>query len=134
LAFSIAVAEVEEIDTLNILQATLLAMQRAVKALSILPHAVWVDGMHAPQLDIPVTTIIRGDETIPAISAASILAKVHRDEIMINLDKTYPGYGLAKHKGYPTYEHAAAIQSLGKSPIHRKTFRVPQYIPFTLRF
>lgn len=125
IAFAIGRAEVEEIDRFNILQATLLAMQRAVKALTVLPSAVWVDGDRAPLLMIPTKTIIRGDETVPQISAASILAKVTRDEEMLRLDNIYPEYGFAEHKGYPTRAHARAIRYFGQTPIHRKTFHVP---------
>lgn len=121
-AWALGRAEVEEIDQLNILQASLLAMQRAVLALPFeLEHAL-VDGNHAPQLTCPVTTIIKGDLSEPAIAAASILAKVARDREMQVLDQLYPGYGLAKHKGYPTVQHQQALMELGPSPIHRESF------------
>jgi ribonuclease HII len=113
---------VEEIDQLNILQASLLAMQRAVAALPFaLEHAL-VDGNHAPNLNCPVTTIIKGDLSELAIAAASILAKVARDREILVLDQLYPGYGLAKHKGYPTAQHQQALLELGPSPIHRRSF------------
>lgn len=126
LAWAIGRAEVEEIDRLNILQATLLAMQRAVEALSIKPSIVWIDGLQAPVLKIPTKTLIRGDELMPVISAASILAKVHRDAEMRYWHFIYPEYGFSQHKGYPTKQHAAAIRMFGKTPIHRTSFHVPQ--------
>jgi ribonuclease HII len=115
-------AEVEEIDRLNILQASLLAMQRAVMALTLAPELVLVDGNQAPRLVYPVTTIIRGDSTESSISAASILAKVARDAEMCDLDRRYPGYGFSLHKGYPTRVHIEALQRQGVSPIHRRSF------------
>ncbi len=122
LAFALGRAEVSEIDQLNILQASLLAMQRAVLSLSIVPQQVVVDGPHCPKIPYPVTAIIRGDQTIPVISAASILAKVNRDREMKEMDRKYPGYGFAAHKGYPTRLHLAALQQLGITPIHRRSF------------
>jgi ribonuclease HII len=122
LCWALGRAEVEEIDRLNILQASLLAMQRAVKALSLLPQCVMVDGNQSPSLDCRVQTVIRGDATIPAISAASILAKVTRDREMSELDERYPGYGFSRHKGYPTSMHIEAIKRLGICPIHRRSF------------
>jgi ribonuclease HII len=121
-------AEVEEIDRLNILQASLLAMQRAVMALSIQPGLVLVDGNQAPRLVYPVTTIIRGDSTEPSISAASILAKVARDAEMRDLDRRYPGYGFSVHKGYPTRMHIDALRKQGVSSIHRRSFRPVQQV------
>jgi ribonuclease HII len=115
-------AEVEEIDRLNILQASLIAMQRAVMALTLAPELVLVDGNQAPRLVYPVTTIIRGDSTELSISAASILAKVARDAEMCDLDRRYPGYGFSLHKGYPTRVHIEALQRQGVSPIHRRSF------------
>lgn len=126
LAWALGRAEVDEIDQLNILQATLLAMHRAVMALPIAPHHVLVDGTHAPTLNCPVTTVIKGDLTEPAIAAASILAKVARDQEMEQLDSLYPGYGFAKHKGYPTAQHRVALQQLGPSQVHRRSFRPVQ--------
>lgn len=122
LAWCIARAEVEEIDRLNILHATMLAMQRAVEGLSIVPELVLIDGNRCPRLAVPSRAIVKGDATVPAIAAASILAKVSRDREMQVLEKHYPGYGLAKHKGYPTAEHLAALQRLGPTPIHRRSF------------
>lgn len=122
LCWALGRAEVEEIDRLNILQASLLAMQRAVMALAIQPALVLVDGNQAPTLSCPVTTIIRGDATEPSISAASILAKVVRDAEMCDLDRRYPGYGFSVHKGYPTRAHIDALQKQGVSPIHRRSF------------
>lgn len=124
LAYAYGRAEVEEIDRLNIHHATLLAMKRAVEALAIQPHEVLVDGIHLPQLLMPCKAIIQGDSLIPAISAASIIAKVLRDEEMEQFDAIYPGYGFAKHKGYPTTEHRRALLELGPSPIHRKSYRL----------
>lgn len=121
-AWSIGRAEVAEIDQLNILQATLLAMQRAIELLSITPKLALIDGNRCPKLTIPCSAVIKGDATIPAIAAASILAKVTRDKEMLELDKRYPGYGIAGHKGYPTAIHLAALQQLGPTPIHRHSF------------
>jgi ribonuclease HII len=122
LAWAVGRAEVEEIDRLNILQASLLAMCRAVRALGIAPQLALVDGNQAPALDCAVRTVVRGDACIPAISAASILAKVRRDQIMVELDVQYPEYGFARHKGYPTVEHLAALERCGVSSIHRISF------------
>ncbi|MCW8889329.1 MAG: ribonuclease HII [Sedimenticola sp.] len=122
LCWAIGRAEVEEIDQLNILHASLLAMQRAVQALPNLPVHALIDGNRCPELPCTAESIVGGDATEPAISAASILAKVARDHEMIELDEVYPGYGLAKHKGYPTKVHLNALQQLGISPIHRLTF------------
>ena len=115
-------ASVEEIDRLNILQATLLAMQRAVQGLAMTPDLVLVDGNRAPRLSCPVRTVVRGDALIKSISAASILAKVARDAILQHLDGEYPGYGFAIHKGYPTVAHQRALEALGPSPVHRRSF------------
>jgi len=122
LCWALGRAEVEEIDRLNILQASLLAMQRAVASLRIYPELVLVDGNQPPVLQCDVRTIVRGDATVPAISAASILAKVARDAEMVELDKDFPGYGLSRHKGYPTQAHITALKALGISPIHRRSF------------
>ncbi len=120
--YAIGRASVAEIEQINILQASLLAMQRAVTALSLQPEFVYVDGNRCPQWDYPSTAVVKGDALIPSISAASILAKVSRDQEMIELDAQYPGYGFAKHKGYPTAVHLAALRSLGPTPVHRRTF------------
>jgi len=121
-AWALGEASVEEIDSLNILQASLLAMRRAVAALSITPFAAWVDGNTWPRLAMPTRTVIGGDARVPAISAASIIAKVARDAQMVALDAQYPGYGLARHKGYGTAVHRQALESLGVTPIHRRSF------------
>lgn len=122
LAWAIGRCEVEEIDHHNILQATMIAMQRAVAGLKIAPHKVLVDGNRTPDFGCPAEAIVKGDQTEPAISAASILAKVTRDREMVELDARYPGYGLAKHKGYPTKEHIEALEKLGVTKIHRRSF------------
>jgi ribonuclease HII len=119
---SIGRAEVEEIDAMNILRATLLAMQRAVAGLALRPQVVYVDGNQAPLLDVPVVTIVGGDDSVPVISAASIVAKVVRDREMTALAARYPGYGLEVHKGYATASHLAALARLGPTPIHRRSF------------
>lgn len=122
LAYGVGRAEVEEIDQINILQASLLAMQRAVAQLSVQPHKVLVDGNKSPIWTYETETIVQGDETVPVISAASIIAKVIRDREMENYAKIYPNYGFAEHKGYGTREHYAALNRLGITPIHRKSF------------
>lgn len=122
LAWAVAEASVEEIDRLNILQASLLAMQRAVAGLALPPTEAWVDGNRCPALSIPVRAIVGGDALEPAISAASILAKTVRDALLVELDRTYPQYGLAAHKGYPTAAHLAALRRHGPAPIHRRSF------------
>jgi len=122
LAWAVGRAEIEEIDAINILKASLLAMQRAVIALTLQPHRILVDGTHTPDVDMPAEAIIKGDSKFPAISAASIIAKVARDREMTELDRIYPGYGFARHKGYPTREHLRALQTLGVSRIHRHSF------------
>jgi len=122
LALAFGRAEADEIDVINILQASLLAMQRAVENLPINPDKVLVDGKYCPKLTCEVEAIIKGDQTIAAISAASIIAKVARDQEMRIIDATYPGYGFKSHKGYPTKVHRQALQTLGITPIHRKTF------------
>jgi len=121
-SWAIGRAEVEEIDKINILQATMLAMQRAVAGLTLQPGHVLVDGNRCPDLPCTAEAIVKGDGKIPAISAASIIAKVTRDREMVLLDAEYPGYGLAGHKGYPTKMHMAALQELGVTPIHRRSF------------
>ncbi len=121
-AWAIGSASVKEIDRLNILQASLLAMKRAVESLSFIPGRVLVDGNHSPRLRCPVTTIIRGDSLIPEISAASILAKTARDAEMVALHQRFPHYGFDRHKGYPTKQHIAALRTHGASIIHRHSF------------
>ncbi len=122
LAYAVGRAEVLEIEQLNILQATLLAMKRAVDLLVIKPEIILVDGLHKPQVVGRVQAIVKGDQLIPAISAASIVAKVTRDAEMCRLDVLYPGYGLAKHKGYGTKMHLEKIRELGPCELHRRTF------------
>jgi ribonuclease HII len=124
----IAEASVEEIDQLNILQATLLAMRRAVEGLRLKPTLVLVDGNRLPQLQVPAEAIVKGDAKVPAISAASILAKVHRDRQCLQMDEIYPAYGFARHKGYPTAQHLAALREHGVTPWHRRTFGPVQEI------
>lgn len=122
LAWALGRAEVEEIDSINILQASLLAMRRAVLALQVAPEFALIDGNRCPELPCPAEAVIKGDSRVAAISAASILAKVARDREMVVLDAQYPGYGLAQHKGYPSKAHLAALEALGVSPLHRRTF------------
>ena len=126
LALCVARAEVEEIDHLNILHATMLAMQRAVEGLQLTPELALIDGNRCPQLAVPCQAIVKGDDRVPAIAAASILAKVARDTEMQQLDLLYPGYGIAGHKGYPTKQHLQALQQLGATPIHRRSFKPVQ--------
>lgn len=121
--WAIGEASVQEIDTFNILQATLLAMQRAVGNLSQPPGQLLVDGKQLPNnLPCPAEAIIRGDQTVPSISAASILAKTHRDGLMTELDDHFPQYGFKQHKGYGTPQHLAALRKWGATPVHRRSF------------
>ncbi len=122
LAWSLGRAEPAEIDELNILHATMLAMQRAIKSLKIRPHFVLVDGNRIPELDIPAQAIVKGDSLVPEISAASILAKVARDAEMLALDKQFPQYAFAQHKGYPTKLHLEKLAEFGVLPQHRRSF------------
>jgi ribonuclease HII len=122
LAWAIGRCEVEEIDELNILQATMRAMQRAVAGLTPQPQHALIDGNRCPQLPCSCEFVIKGDSKVAEISAASIIAKVTRDREMVALDSIYPGYGLAAHKGYPTKSHIAALVELGVTPIHRRSF------------
>ena len=122
LCFCIAEASVEEIDRINILQATLLAMRRAVLGLRLKPVMVLVDGNQLPRLDVPAEAIVKGDARVQSISAASILAKVHRDRWCQQLHERYPQYGFAGHKGYGTAEHLAALREHGICPEHRRSF------------
>lgn len=128
LAWSIASASVEEIDSINILRASLLAMKRAVETLGIEPDEVCVDGNMLPEVSWRCRAIVKGDQLVAAISAASILAKVARDAEMMRLDARYPGYGFASHKGYSTPEHLAALRSLGPCEIHRRSFEPVQVL------
>lgn len=122
LAWCIARASVAEIDSLNILQASLLAMHRAVQGLAVVPGLVLVDGNRLPRWDYPSQAVVKGDDRVPAIAAASILAKVQRDADLQVLDAQWPGYGFATHKGYPTAAHLEALQRLGVTPVHRRSF------------
>jgi ribonuclease HII len=122
LSWSIAQASVEEIDELNILQATLLAMQRAVKGLHIQPDEVLVDGNRLPKLSMPAQAIVKGDSKVQAISAASILAKVERDKLMVDYHQQYPEFSFHVHKGYGTKQHLAEIGQFGFLDVHRRTF------------
>jgi ribonuclease HII len=122
LSWSVGLASVAEIDGLNILQATLLAMQRAVQDLPTQPRQVLVDGNRVPTLAMPAQAIVKGDSTVPAISAASIIAKVTRDSMMLDYHQHYPQFSFHQHKGYGTRQHLAELAQFGISPIHRKTF------------
>ena len=122
LCWSLGRAEPEEIDSLNILHATMLAMQRAVEGLSITPDFVLIDGNRIPNLSMPAQAVVKGDALVQEISAASILAKVTRDLEMAELDKQFPEYGFAKHKGYPTALHFEKVSQYGATPFHRKSF------------
>ena len=130
LAWTVAYADVGEIDRLNILQATLLAMRRAVLSLPVRPGQVLVDGLYYPGTGIPSKAIVKGDSKIAAISAASILAKTARDALMIELHEQYPHYGFADHKGYPTAAHLVALREHGVSVVHRKSFRPVRELVF----
>jgi ribonuclease HII len=132
LAWGLGWADAAEIDTINILQATLLAMRRALVALNTVPAHVIVDGNCVPSLagldlDCTIEAVVEGDALVPSVSAASILAKCARDAHMVELDAQYPGYGFAGHKGYPTAAHVAALRQLGPSPVHRRSFAPVQF-------
>jgi len=122
IAWAVASSDVGEIDTLNILRATLLAMRRAVEALAVRPAEALIDGDHCPELTCRAYAIVKGDRDVPAISAASIIAKTTRDAMLVELDRIYPDYGFANHKGYGTPEHLAALNALGPCPAHRRSF------------
>jgi ribonuclease HII len=122
-AWSVASASVAEIDELNIRQATLLAMRRAVLGLTLMPTRVLVDGLDRPELDMACEAVVGGDASVSSISAASILAKVARDRMMCNLDALFPDYGFARHNGYPTRDHMQALGRIGPCAVHRRTFR-----------
>jgi ribonuclease HII len=126
IAWAVACADVAEIDALNILQASLLAMRRAVAALSIAPTEALVDGDHCPDFGFPARAIVKGDRDVPSISAASILAKTTRDAMLVDLDRLFPAYGFAQHKGYATREHLAALNRHGPCPAHRRFMPVVQ--------
>ena len=121
-AYSVSMASIEEIDDLNILHATMLSMRRSVEGLGVAPSKVLVDGNRIPDLAVPAEAIIGGDDSVQEIAAASIIAKVVRDRMMRRLDSLYPGYDLAKHKGYGTKVHMDALRALGPSPAHRRSF------------
>ena len=121
-AWAVASSSVEEIDSINILQASLLAMRRAVEKLAVTPAQVLVDGLHRPRLAVPVRAVVRGDATVAEIAAASILAKVARDEEMLALHQRHPQYGFDRHKGYPTSAHLQALREHGVSAVHRRSF------------
>ena len=121
-AYGIGMADHKEIDEMNILQATFLAMRRAVEAMGVTPAMVLVDGNQDPKLGLPTRTVVKGDATSASIAAASILAKVTRDRILIDMDKEYPQYHFAKHKGYGTKDHYAQLMEHGMCPYHRRTF------------
>ena len=122
IAFAVEFVDVDEIDRVNILQATMNGMKRAVENLEPAPHHAMIDGNHAPQLSCEVTTVVGGDALIASISAASVLAKVYRDRLMVSMHSLYPDYGFDRHKGYPTAFHLERLKSLGPCPIHRKSF------------
>ena len=122
IAWSVGVAEVDEIDRLNILQATMLAMRRAVEGLSVAPVEALVDGDRCPELPCPAYPIVKGDRDVAVISAASIVAKTTRDAMLVDLDARYPGYGFAENKGYSTPDHIAALNRNGPCPAHRRSF------------
>jgi ribonuclease HII len=121
-AWAVALAAVDEIDAINILHASMLAMQRAVEALGVPPEEVLVDGNRCPNVTCKVRAIVGGDACVPSISAASILAKTARDAMLVELDRAYPSYGFARHKGYATAEHLAALRLHGPCPAHRRSF------------
>ncbi len=122
LCWSVARASVAEIDEINILQASLLAMRRAIEALNPQPEFVLVDGNRLPKWSYASQAVIKGDDRVPAIAAASILAKVQRDSELVSLEEQYPGYGFDRHKGYPTAAHLSALRELGVTPAHRRSF------------
>lgn len=122
LSWAIGTASVAEIDSINILRASLLAMKRAIEGLSLVPGAILVDGLHCPEVSMTSRAIVKGDETIPEISAASILAKTSRDAFMLELHRDFPEFGFDRHKGYPTRDHLQALSIHGPSEFHRKSF------------
>ena len=128
-AWGVGLSDVGEIDAVNILQATLLAMKRAIEQLGTRPEVVWIDGLQCPSIDYPVRAIVDGDRIVAAIAAASILAKTVRDAMLVELDRSYPLYGFARHKGYSTPEHLAALAAHGPCAAHRRTFAPVMQIP-----
>ncbi|WP_419535894.1 ribonuclease HII [Endozoicomonas sp.] len=131
LAWSLGRADVAEIDELNILHATMLAMQRAVEGLSVKPELAYIDGNRCPKLSCRAEAIVKGDSRVPEIAAASIIAKVTRDREMLVMDREWPGYGIAGHKGYPTKVHMEALRKLGPAPIHRRSFKPVRELIFS---
>lgn len=129
-AWAVGQSDVCEIDSINILQATLLAMKRAIEQLAIAPEVVWIDGMHCPPVQYPSRAIVDGDRLVAAIAAASIIAKTTRDALLVELDRSYPLYGFARHKGYSTPEHLAALAAHGPCAAHRRTFAPVMQIRF----
>ena len=123
IAWSVVSIDAEQIDRINILQATMLAMQQAVEQLTVPPQHVFIDGNRCPQINVPATAIVKGDARVAEISAASILAKVERDAQMLVLHETYPQYGFDRHKGYPTASHLAALAEHGPCPEHRTSYK-----------
>jgi ribonuclease HII len=132
LCWFVAKADIKEIDEMNVLRASLLAMRRAVLGLSMIPQQVKVDGNICPDIDLPVTAYVGGDEYIAEISAASILAKVTRDREMRAYDQEFPNYGFASHKGYATPEHLSNLRRLGATPIHRRSFEPVRQVLFQM--
>jgi len=128
LCYALGRASAAEIDAINILQASLLAMSRAAKALTVQPGFVYVDGLYCPRWDYPSKAVVKGDSKVDCIAAASILAKVTRDREMEALDATYPGYGFAQHKGYPTALHLQALATLGPCAVHRRSYKPVQLV------
>ena len=128
-AWGVGLSDVGELDALNILQATLLAMKRAIEQLGTPPEVVWIDGLQCPSIAYPVRGIVDGDRIVAEIAAASILAKTTRDAMLIELDRSYPLYGFARHKGYSTPEHLAALAAHGPCAAHRRTFAPVMQIP-----
>jgi ribonuclease HII len=131
-AFAIASASVEEIDSINILQATLLAMRRAVEGLACVPAEALIDGLHCPPLGCRARAVVGGDATVAEISAASILAKTERDRFMRELDALYPQYGFARNKGYSTPDHIVALRRYGATPVHRRSFAPVREVVYSL--
>ena len=130
IAWAVGESCVAEIDSINIFQATLLAMRRAIQRLTTAPEVVWIDGQHCPQSDYPMRAIVDGDRLVAAIAAASIIAKTTRDALLVELDRTYPLYGFARHKGYSTPEHLAALATHGPCDAHRRTIAPVMQIRF----
>jgi ribonuclease HII len=133
ISWAVASASVDEIDTVNILEATLLAMRRAVEALRTAPAEAWIDGNRCPRLACPAHAIVKGDRDVAVISAASILAKTARDALLVEIDALYPVYGFARNKGYGTPTHLAALERHGPCAVHRRSFAPVSQLPIPLR-